>query len=266
MTEARGDDLTFLRSHAEVAHIGFRSGAQGTHTSRTIMFHEIDLVMAAAHQDARRDDYADAIIEANCLAKPTAATRRLSNQRLGEIYALDPRVPIFRVFRRLWGLDAASHRLLALLMGLARDPLLAATASSVLTLPVGAEFQRGPMKQALRTAVDDRLSDNTLDKVARNAASSWTQSGHLEGRTFKHRRAVTPTPAAAAFAIYLAYSAGSRGIDIFSSAWLRAIDCDPSRARQLALEAKQVGLIDLRTAGDVIELSFARLDPDGSRR
>ena len=58
---------------------------------------------------------------------------------------------------------------------------------------------------------------------------------------------------AVAFAIYLAYTAGFRGAYIFSSAWLRVLDCDPSRARHLALDAKRLGLLDLRMAGDVVE-------------
>jgi hypothetical protein len=37
------------------------------------------------------------------------------------------------------------------------------------------------------------------------------------------------------------------------------IDCDPSRARHLALDAKRIGLLDLRMAGDVVELNLSRL-------
>ena len=114
---------------------------------------------------------------------------------------------------------------------------------------------------AVHAVVGDRLNDSTLEKVCRNAASTWAQSGHLEGRTFKKRRVVLPSSAAAAFAIYLAHAAGFRGGDIFSCAWLRVLDCDPSRARHLALEAKRIGLLDLRMAGDVVDLNLARLDP-----
>jgi hypothetical protein len=103
------------------------------------------------------------------------------------------------------------------------------------------------------------MNDSTLEKVCRNAASTWTQSGHLKGRTLKKRRIVMATPATVAFAIYLAYAAGFRGAEIFSSAWLRVIDCDPSRARHLALDAKRIGLLDLRMAGDVVELNLSRL-------
>ena len=247
------------RAGAEAA--GFRLGARGTHTSRTIMLAELEAVLAAAGADAARADYAAAIVETNCLSKPTAATRRLSRQRLGELHGLDPALPLFRVLRRLWAFDPASRPLLALLSAFARDPLLAATAPAVAPLPPGAEFQRAPMRAALRCAVGERLNEAVLDKTCRNAASSWTQSGHLEGRTFKTRRRVRASAAAAAFALWLAAAAGWRGAAVFASAWLRLLDCGPSRARRLALEAKRLGLIDLRMAGDVVELDAARLDP-----
>ncbi len=240
---------------------GFRFGSKGTHTSRTIMLDDLREVMAATARGASRTEYAAAIIEANCLSKPTVATRRLSNQRLGELYALDPKVPLFRVVRRLWDVDAAGRPSLAVLAATARDPVLAATCPVILALSPGAELQREQMRSALRTCVGNRLNENVLDKVIRNAASSWAQSGHLQGRTFKKRRAVTATPASAAYAMYLAHAAGFRGADIFASGWLRILDCTPADGRERALEAKRLGLIDLRMAGDVIELKLGRLDP-----
>jgi hypothetical protein len=117
------------------------------------------------------------------------------------------------------------------------------------------------MRSALRAFVGDRLNVRTLDKVCRNAASSWVQSGHLQGRTYKKRRLVSASPVAAAFAIYLANAAGFRGADLFLCAWLRVLDCDPSHARQLALDAKRIGLLDLCMAGNIVELNMSRLDP-----
>jgi hypothetical protein len=246
---------------AAAQDLGFRFGAIGTHTSRTMMLEELSRVFQATASEARRQDYADAIIDANCLSKPTGATRRLTNQRLGELYGLDPSIAIFRILRRLWDFEPGGHPLLALMASIARDPLLAATCPAVILVPLNSEFQRDAMNRAVRTVVGERLNESTLSKVCRNAASTWTQSGHLEGRTFKKRRAVSPSPATAAFAIYLAQAAGFRGAEVFSSAWLRVLDCDPSRARGLALDAKRLGLIDLRVAGDVVELNLARLDP-----
>jgi hypothetical protein len=224
-----------------------------------MMFEELRQVLACVHAAAARRDYAEAIIDRNCLAKPTASTRRLTNQRLGELYGLDPAVPLFRVLRRLWDLDVDAQRLLALLAAIARDPLLAATAPSIAFLPQNSEIRRDGVKDELRSLIGGRLNESTLDKVYRNAASTWVQAGHLQGRTFKRRRGVRATAASVAYAIYLADAAGFRGAEIFSSAWLRLLDCDPSRARDLAIEAKRVGLIDLRLAGDVVELGLSRL-------
>lgn len=225
------------------------------------MLSELEDVLEAAAPAASRADYAASIIEANCLQKPTSSSRHLTNQRLGELYALDPAVPLFRILRRLWDLDNPARPLLALLVALARDPLLAATAHPILSLPPGSELLRDPLKAAVRSAVGERLNDATLDKVARNAASSWTQSGHLVGRTFKKRRLVQASPATIALALFLSHAAGFRGEELLASGWVVALDCRPSVVRGIALEAKRLGLIDLRTAGDVFEVGVERLDP-----
>jgi hypothetical protein len=251
----------FPTSAREPDPIGFRFGAKGTHTSRTMMLEELTRVLEVTAPDARRADYAAAIVDGNCLSKPTASTRRLSNQRLGELYGLDPRMPLFRVLRRLWDIGADGRPLLALLAAIARDPLLAATCPAIIAMPTSTELQRDSLRDGLQAAVGERLNDNTLEKVCRNAASTWAQSGHLKGRTFKKRQIVVPSTTAATFAIYLASAAGFRGTEIFSCGWLRVLDCDPSHARELALDAKRSGLLDLRMAGDVVELNLSRLDP-----
>lgn len=225
------------------------------------MLTELSAVLGATEQTAQRDDYTAAIIDGNCLAKPTTSTRRLTSQRLGELYALDPTVPIFRVLRNLWTVDEIGRPLLALLAALARDPLLRATAPAVLSLEPGGELRRDPMRDALRTRVGERLNDSTLNKVLRNASSSWTQSGHLAGRTYKTRQLVQATPASLAFSLYLAYSVGFRAEELLSSRWVNVLDCTLASARDLALDAKRQGLIDLRIAGDVWDLGLERLDP-----
>lgn len=224
------------------------------------MLEDLRSVLEAVPSTAHRPAYVDAVIEFNILAKPTIATRRLSSQRLAELYALDPLVPIFRVLRRLWAVDPASLPLVGLLCALARDPLLAATAPAIVPLTDGTELPRTALRETLRAAVGERLNESTLDKVARNAASSWSQSGHLEGRTFKRRRRVNTRPAAFAFALYLGHSAGFQGEACLRSGWVETLDCGPARAMKLALDAKRLGLIDLRVGGDVTEISPQRLD------
>jgi hypothetical protein len=244
-----------------VEKAGFRGGLVGTHTSRTMMLAELSAIFAALPGSPARQEYVDAVVEANCLAKPTTSTRRLTLQRLSELYALDPEVPLFRILRRLWNVDADSRPLLALLAALARDPLLMATAPAILSLPPGTEMVRQSIREALRSAVGDRLNDATLDKVIRNAASSWTQSGHLAGRTFKTRQKVHPSASAIAFALYLGEAVGFQGEGLLTSGWVKALDCRPSEALDAALDAKRIGLLDLRVAGDVFDLNLQRLDP-----
>jgi hypothetical protein len=238
---------------------GFRFGAKGTHTSRTIMLAELLTLFQTAGRDSDRAEYSATIIGDNCLAKRTMATRRLTAQRLSELYGLDPSIPVFRVLRKLWDFDERARPLLAMQCAIARDPLLAATAQPILSLPIGSEFLREPVKAVLLDLTGERLNEPILNKVIRNAASSWTQSGHLEGRALKKRRQVHPTAANVAYSLFLARCAGFRGAELFSCAWMLLLDCSPSLARELAFEAKRLGLIDLRIAADVIELNLNRL-------
>jgi len=238
---------------------GFRSGDRGTHTSRTIMLDELSHLLDAVPGDAVRADYADAVIAHNCLGKRTTATRKLSLQRLTELYALDPRVILFRVLRDLWGRSETCRPLLALLLALARDPLLRATATAVLRTPYGHEFARQSMKDALSEAVGDRLNEATLDKVVRNASSSWTQSGHLRGRGRKVRQRVEATPAATTFALLLGFAVGRRSRFLFETPWVAVLDTSPDDLIDVAVDAKRLGLLDLKQSGAMIDVSFPTL-------
>lgn len=238
---------------------GFREGDIGTHTSRTIMLEELRNLLAQLPADADRTDYTEAIVDHNALGKQTEATRRLTDQRLGELYALDMRVPLFRVLRQLWPLDAQAEPQLALLCALARDPLLRATAAPVLSMRANQELSRQSMTDALRAAVGDRLSDSTLDKVVRNTSSSWAQSGHLEGRTRKFRRAVAARPTSTAFALVLGYLLGLRGQRLLRSLWTSALDASADQLRAHAAAAKRQGLLDMKVSGDVVEIHFPQL-------
>ncbi len=205
---------------------------------------------------AGRHDYLAAIIENNALGKQTAATRKLTAQRLTELYALESGVPLFRVLRRFWQDDVPGRPLLALLCALARDPLLRATAEPVISMFSGEELSRQKITDAIRSAVGGRLNDATLDKVVRNVSSSWTQSGHLQGRTRKFRQLVRPTPLTTAYALMLGYLEGQRGGRLFETPWTRVLDASPADLRTIATEAKRLSGLDLKAAGDVVEIGF----------
>ena len=235
---------------------GFRSGERGTHTSRTIMLDELSQLLDAVPDEASRRDYAQAVTEGNCLGKRTAATRKLSLQRLSELYGLDARLLLFRVLKGLWGRHASSRPMLALLLALARDPLLRASARAVVATPFGHELGRQTMKDALSGIVEGRLNDATLDKVVRNASSSWTQSGHLRGRGRKIRQRVAATPAAVAYALLTGFALGRRGRLLFETPWAEVLDAPPGELVEVAVDARRLGLVDLKQSGRMIDVSF----------
>lgn len=239
--------------------LGFKSGSSGTLTSRTLMLEELTSLLPSLGAQADRSDFAHAVIEQNVLGKSTSSTRRITLQRLTELYALDGTVPLFRALRRLWIVDPESGPLLSLLCGLARDPLLRATARSIISLREGQGFDRIGCADALRHHTGDRLNDAILDKVVRNAAASWTQSGHLAGRTFKKRQRVTPTPAAVTMALFLGYLQGLRGAGLFQTIWCEVLDSTPETLSSLAARASAAGLLRFRQSGDVIEIGFPDL-------
>ena len=239
--------------------VGFRWGRKGTQTSRTIMLGELRAVLAYCRPDATRDKYLSAIQNDNCLGKRTAATRKLSSQRLSELYALDPDVPLFRLMRRCWYTDGNGQAILALLLALARDPLLRASASPVLQMRPGEELARQQMTEAINRAVGTRLSESTVDKVVRNAASSWTQSGHLKGRGRKVRQNVTPTAATTAYALLVGHLAGKRGTALFESLWAQVLDSQAGELMRLAVDARRLGFLDMSLSGGVIDVVFSRL-------
>lgn len=238
---------------------GFRFGDRGTHTSRTIMLDELSNLLDAVPGNAVRGDYAHAVMAHNCLGKRTAATRKLSLQRLSELYALDPRVILFRVLKDLWIGNETSRPLLAILLALARDPLLRASATSVVRTPYGNEFARQSMKDALADAVGDRLNEATLDKVVRNASSSWTQAGHFRGRGRKTRQRVEATLAATTFTLLLGFAVGRRGRLLFETPWTAVLDTSPDDLIDVAVDAKRLGLLDLKQSGSMIDVSFPAL-------
>ena len=123
-----------------------------------MMLRELSELFETVPADATADDYGTAIVEENALGKRTWATRRSSRQRLNEMYGLDPRLPLFRVLRRLWEADSGGRPLLALLCVLARDPLLRLTAGNMLSLVEGQDLPRVALATAIRAAVGSRFS------------------------------------------------------------------------------------------------------------
>jgi len=239
--------------------LGFKFGDKGAHTSRTIMVQEITELLRHCPPTSDRADYVHAAIEENCFGKQTVSTRRLTLQRMSELYAIDPKVPIFRLLRVYWDAAEAAQPQLALLTALARDPLLRVTAPVIITMKEGEEIARQKLTDALRQSVNGRLNDSSLDKVVRNAASSWTQAGHLMGRSRKKRLKLQPTPASVAYALLIGFLIGSRDRNLFETLFCRILDRDADNLIFLAMDAKRLGFLDIKIAGGLTVVSFDKI-------
>jgi hypothetical protein len=221
-----------------------------------MMLAELSAVLAKVPQGSGAASYREAILRQNVLGKITESTRRKSLRHLRELYALDEAIPIFGLLRKLYAMDAASLPLLALQVAWARDPLLRATTQPVLDAAVGERVEPASLSQALVATFPHNYSELNRSKIARNAASSWTQSGHFTGHAKKTRRRIAPTAVAVTLAFFFGDIAGYYGASVFSNPWCRLLDLSADRAKAMGFEAHRAGLLNLRAVGEVVELSF----------
>ncbi len=69
-----------------------------------------------------------------------------------------------------------------------------------------------------------RFQPGTVARIARNAISSRTQPGHLQGRLHKVRARAVPTATSVAYALFLGHLAGYRGSVLFDTYWTALLD------------------------------------------
>ena len=237
-----------------ICSAGVRFHVGGVHTSRTLMSAELTELLRAIPIDAVAADYEHAIVNENVLGKSTISNRKKTHKRMGELFGLDLRVPLFVVLRRLWELDPVGRPRLALLCGLARDPILRATAAHILPMPMGTELVRTEYSASIREFVETRLNDGVLDQVARNSGASWTQSGHLDGRNRKIRQPVPASFGPVALALWLGSLEGRVADELLVSFWMRIFDAPRSSIIEAALRAKQNGLIYASIGAGIVQI------------
>ncbi|MGH8057366.1 MAG: hypothetical protein ACREOH_09045, partial [Candidatus Entotheonellia bacterium] len=239
--------------------LGFRDGTMSVHTSRTMMLHEMELILKRVALDAPVSSYVEAIIEENVLGKPTRSTRQRTAKRLRELYALDPRCTLFRLLRYFWSSDPGNHPMLAFLMAYARDPLLREATPFVLAIPVGQIVSPGDIVTYLNAQYPSRFCPTTVLSTAQNLASSWTQAGYLRGKKRKRRCRPHLTPVVSAFALLLGYLCGLRGALLLDSLWTQALECSIAERTGLAEEASRQGWLRYKATGAVVDITFPGL-------
>ncbi|MDE0603730.1 MAG: hypothetical protein OXI18_04930 [bacterium] len=238
---------------------GFRIKPTGTHLSRTMMLEDLRVVLSACADCSDRPQYQAAVVDDNILAKPTAKSAQMSFERLRELYAFDPALRIFRALVDIWPSERSAQPLVALLCATARDPILRAITPFLLDYPAGAKVTPLAIAQEAEQQFPGKFERTSLQRLGRNAASSWTQAGLLEGRQKKARAKAEAHPVAVAYALLLGDLCGRRGQALFTTLWARILDASPHELRRHAEKASREGWIDYRAAGDVVEITFSHL-------
>lgn len=216
------------------------------------------LLDCVCEANAGRKIYQRAIQEENCLVKRSLKTRQLSYGHLASLYGLEPGLAIFRALRYFWTRDSAARPLLALACACARDSLLRSTAAFVLAKPQDTLLTTEEMAGFIERRNPGRFSKATLNSTAQNINSTWTQSGHLKGRSRKFRAPPKTSAANAAYCLYLAWLSGERGKSLFQSGYMQLLDCPLDRRLELAASASAQGWLTMNRIGDIIDVQFSR--------
>lgn len=243
----RGSDLQALLD------AGFRLSGGGVHQSKTMMLRELDGLFTA--QAATGEAPVTLVLDANVLDKPTGSARRLALERLRGLYGIGSELAVSRVLAALWRLDPVGRPLLALLCALARDPLLRDSAEVIVPASAGMPIRWPLIADRLVSAHSDRFSPKMLKSLSQNCASSWTQSGHLQGKVAKRRARPMASPASVAYAAWLATLAGFGGPALMDSPWLDVLDRSRDERLGLLRQAEALGLTRVRAAGEMVEIA-----------
>jgi len=243
-----------------LARFGFSFERGGAHTARTMMLDELRALLSYVDRPgADKGEYFRAINNDNCLGKRSGRTRSLTYRHLVDLYSLDPSVALYRALLYFWQRDPAGQPLLALLCAYARDPILRSTAPFILEFPEGETVKREALEGFVDAKEPDRFSKATLKSTAQNIRSTWTKSGHLEGRVHKVRSRAIATVGSASYALLLGYLTGVRGEALLKTDYAKLLDCFSERAIELAEAASRKGWIVFKRIGDVIEVLFPSL-------
>ena len=183
MVNDKATNRDFPVASIALESFGLKFTPGGPHVSRTMMLTELGAVLTSVPQGSAVADYRAAILVRNVLGKATDSTRVESLRRLRELYALDEAKPIFGLLIKLYAIDPASLPLLALQVAFGRDPTFRATAPAVIDAAYGSRVETVRLTQAFADKFPNQNSALTQGQTGRHAASSWTQSGHLLGRT-----------------------------------------------------------------------------------
>ena len=248
---------------SDASGAGLALASLRTTASHTIGVPHLVELLRAIPANADHEAYRRAVVDDNVLGRPTQTGRARSFRHLRELYFLDPTRREFAALLRVWDVDPGAQPLIAGILAFTRDGILRASFEAIRHTPPGDVVASNDITKAVAAVYATDLSESTLGKTGRNTGASWTQTGHLVGRTKKVRQSVKASPAAVAYAAYLGHLAGKRGAGVLDTPWAMMLDLPIGAGIDALRQAHTQGLIDLLVAGNMVDVSFPMID--GSR-
>jgi len=226
------------------------------HTSRTMMFTELQKVMDFAIQD---DNYLESLNQ-NVINKKTSSGIEKTTAYLKNLYSFDINYPPFAALKYFWQLSEEKDKpILALLYAVGHDYFLSASISVVMDTKPGEKVTIEKLELNIESLYPNRYSENTRRSMAQNIASSWKQAGFIQGKVKNIRTQPDINYRIACFAFLLAYLNGDGGDFIWNSLGVKALCLYESRLRELAVECSRRDLMQYQYAGSVTAISFNNL-------
>lgn len=214
------------------------------------------LLNAVPQYGATGEEYRAAIMEENCLGKPTMAARNEARKRLAKMYSLDFADLVYRKFHELWSRNSACRQLLGFQYAWVNDAMLRDSCKYFLPMAPGTTITPLDTSVWVHNTYPDTYSEKSVKSVGRSLNSSWYQGGYIDGIHARVRKAVVPQVENVVFALYLGKESGLAGWGLFSSPMAGLLDTSEYALVSLAEQAARQGLIRFKHIGEVIEVAF----------
>ena len=229
---------------------------QTVHHSRTIMFQELQRVLDFGIED---DSYQTSM-EQNVLSKNTSSNQEKTNWYLKKLYRFDLNDNEFLCLKYFWINTPLEYKpLLALVCSIANDFLLRESISVVMNTTLGEKVEIEKFEMNIEAYHPDRFSKKSKRSNAQNIASSWKQTGFIQGRMKNIRVRPELSYQVIAFALIIGYLKGLRGDFLVTSNLVKALDVPSSKLKDYISEAASHDLLKFQSSGNVNTFSFKQL-------
>jgi len=226
------------------------------HTSRTIMFLELEKVM---NFSVEKDNYIESM-QNNVFGKKSQDGIKKTSGFLSQLYQFNLTFNKFKAFRFFWSIaDENEKVMLSFVFAVNNDYLLQENISVLSNYKLGAKVELESIENNIEKYHPNRYTKVTLHSIAKNIASSWKQTGFISGKVKNIRTEPEITYRVVSFAMLLAFIDGLRGDFIFHNDCILSLCLSENKIRELAVEASKRDLMQYQYAGNITSISFDNL-------